>query len=68
MCWDWGKVLTPIRDTISLNVEKSQADKFRKKAKELETDNDEKRFDENLKKIAKSDKKGDGGIVGVGGG
>jgi len=52
MCWDWGKVLTPIRDTISLNVEKSQADKFRKKAKELETDNDEKRFDENLKKIA----------------
>ena len=33
---------------------KSQADKFREAAKELETDNDEKRFDENIKKIAHS--------------
>ena len=33
---------------------KSQADKFREAAKELETDNDEKRFDENLKKLAES--------------
>jgi hypothetical protein len=32
---------------------KSQADKFKEAAKELETDNDEKRFDENLKKLAK---------------
>ena len=31
----------------------TQADKFREAAKELETDNDEKRFDENLKKLAK---------------
>lgn len=31
---------------------KSQADKFREAAKELETDDDEKRFDERLKKIA----------------
>ena len=36
--------------------EKSQADKFREAAKELETDDDEKRFDERLKKIAKSEK------------
>jgi len=32
----------------------TQADKFREAAKELETDNDEKRFDENLKKLAES--------------
>lgn len=32
---------------------KSQADKFREAAREVETDNDEKRFDENLKKLAK---------------
>ena len=32
---------------------KSQADKFREAARELETDNDEKRFDEKLKKLAK---------------
>lgn len=34
----------------------SQADKFREAAKELETDDDEKRFDEQLKKIARSEK------------
>lgn len=34
-------------------TKKSQADKFKEAAKELETDNDEKRFDENLKKLAK---------------
>ena len=33
--------------------EKSQADKFREAARELETDDDEKRFDERLKKLAK---------------
>ncbi|GIL01250.1 MAG: hypothetical protein BroJett030_11490 [Alphaproteobacteria bacterium] len=33
--------------------EKTQADKFREAARELETDDDEKRFDERLKKIAK---------------
>lgn len=33
---------------------KSQADKFREAAKKLETDNDKKRFDENLKKLAES--------------
>lgn len=31
---------------------KSQAEKFREAAKELETDNDEKRFDEKLRRIA----------------
>ena len=40
--------------------EKSQADKFREAAKELETDNDEKRFDENLRKLAKSESKDNG--------
>lgn len=39
--------------------EQSQADKFKEAAKELETDNDEKRFDENLKKLAKSERKDD---------
>lgn len=40
---------------------KSQADKFREAAKELETDDDEKRFDERLKKIAeKKSEKSDG--------
>lgn len=34
--------------------EKTQADKFRDAAKELETDDDEKRFDENLKKLAEA--------------
>ena len=33
--------------------DKNQADKFREAAKELETDDDEKRFDERLKEIAK---------------
>jgi len=42
-------------------TEKSQADKFREAAKELETDDDEKRFDERLKKIAeKKSEKSDG--------
>lgn len=34
--------------------EKSQLDKFRKAARELETDDDEKRFDQRLGKIAKA--------------
>ncbi|MBY3495625.1 hypothetical protein [Rhizobium laguerreae] len=33
---------------------KSQIDKFKQAARELETDNDEKRFDERLGKIAKA--------------
>jgi len=33
----------------------SQADKFRDAARKAETDDDEKRFDERLKKIAKGD-------------
>ena len=37
--------------------EKTQADKFREAAKELETDIDEKRFDENLKKLARHESK-----------
>ena len=37
--------------------QKSQADKFREKAKELEADDDEKRFDERLKKITKVEPK-----------
>lgn len=33
---------------------KSQSDKFREAARKLETDDDEARFDERLRKIAKS--------------
>ena len=33
---------------------KPQADKFREAAREVETNDDEKQFDENLKKLAKS--------------
>ena len=40
-----------------MNKDKRQANRFREAVKELETDNDEKRFDENLKKLAKSDEK-----------
>ena len=39
---------------MTVSQDKTQADKFREAAKELETDNDEKRFDENLKKLAES--------------
>lgn len=34
--------------------DKRQIDKFREAARELETDNDEKRFDERLGKVAKA--------------
>ena len=37
-----------------MEKEKSQADKFREKAKELETDDDEKRFDEKLRKLVET--------------
>lgn len=37
--------------------EQTQADKFREKAKELETDNDEKRFDQKLKRLVESNAK-----------
>jgi len=36
-----------------------QIDKFKQASKELETDNDEKRFDEKLGKIAKTKSKKD---------
>lgn len=36
--------------------DKDQIDKFKEAARELETDDDEKRFDEKLKKLAKSQK------------
>lgn len=38
----------------SLSEKKSQIDKFREAARQLETDDDEKRFDERLGKIAKA--------------
>lgn len=34
------------------NQKKSQADKFREAAKQVETDDDEKRFDERLRRVA----------------
>ncbi|MCA0921476.1 hypothetical protein [Pseudooceanicola nanhaiensis] len=36
-----------------MNNEKSQLDKFKEAARQLETDDDEERFDERLKKIVK---------------
>ncbi|WP_349436469.1 hypothetical protein [Pararhizobium sp. A13] len=36
------------------NVEKSQADKFKEAARELETDDNEERFNATLGKLAKS--------------
>lgn len=42
--------------------DKSQLDRFKEAARELETDDDEERFNEKLKKLAKQkpdDKKGD---------
>ena len=41
----------------SRELEKSQADKFRDAAKEVETDDDEKRFDEKLRRITKAPQK-----------
>ncbi len=38
------------------DMHKSQADKFKQAARDLETDDDEKRFDETLGKIAKPEK------------
>lgn len=38
----------------------TQIDKFREASRELETDNDEKRFDETLKKLAAQKPKDDG--------
>ncbi len=45
---------------MSGTTTKSQVDKFKKAARDLETDNDEKRFDEKLKKLAKAKKPKDG--------
>jgi hypothetical protein len=39
---------------VSPKDKKSQADKFKEAARELETDDDEGRFNEHLKEIAKS--------------
>lgn len=39
--------------------EKSQLDKFKEAARELETDDDEERFNEKMKKLAKAGKKDD---------
>lgn len=36
-----------------MSKDKTQADKFREAAKQVETDNDEKRFDETVKNIGK---------------
>ncbi|WP_425416512.1 hypothetical protein [Oricola indica] len=36
---------------------KTQADKFREAAREVETDDDEKRFDEKLRRITKAPEK-----------
>lgn len=41
----------------SLKDKKSQADKFREAAKAVETDDDEKRFDEKLRRITKAPQK-----------
>jgi hypothetical protein len=35
----------------------SQSDKFKEAAREVETDDDEKRFDERLKRVAKAEQK-----------
>ena len=40
------------------SVTQGQLDKFRELARELETDDDEARFDERLKKLAKTPKPG----------
>ena len=39
--------------------EQSQFDKFREAARELDTDDNEERFNERLKKLAKKKRKGD---------
>ena len=57
-----GETIKPYQEFLAsislriyfLGMKKTQADKFREAAKELETDNDENRFDENLKKLAES--------------
>jgi len=40
-----------------LNKQKSQSDKFKEAARELECDEDEARWDERLRKVAKPDTK-----------
>jgi len=37
-----------------VDLEKTQLEKFREAARELETDDDESRFDEKLKRLAKA--------------
>ena len=37
-----------------MNSQKSQSDKFKEAARELESDEDEARWDERLKKVAKA--------------
>lgn len=42
---------------MMMKTTKTQADKFKQAARDLETDNDEKRFDKTLKNLVKSGKK-----------
>ncbi len=42
---------------VGMEKEKSQLDRFKEAARQLETDDDEDRFDAALKKIAKAGKK-----------
>ena len=44
---------------MNQRIKRSQLDKFREAARDLETDDDEKRFDEKLRKLAKPKKPND---------
>lgn len=50
---DFGVLAPPLSFSFNSEPKKSQADKFREAAKQVETDDDEKRFDERLKDVAK---------------
>jgi hypothetical protein len=43
--------------SMSSQHNKTQADKFREAAKDVETDDDEKRFDEKLRRLTKAPQK-----------
>lgn len=46
-------------EECSMNDQKSQSDKFKEAARELECDDDEARFDERVKKLVKHKPKGE---------
>lgn len=46
-------------DRIMQKANKSQLDKFKEAARQLETDDDEERFEKKLKKLVKQKAKGD---------